>query len=189
MTKCSTIEPSWAPHGVSDPGWNKLHCVDGSKPPLVWTLSRIPSAPAHSVGILRGRFRKMKKFNQTSYKLPPPTPIHVPAEKRPLEEKGSTRNECASPHSDALEPVQVPDVPQSPVQIPLVLEPVQIPLIPQSPVQIPDVLEPVQIPVVPKSPVQIPDVLELVQIPDDHNHLCRFHLSHNHLCRFKCHKS
>ncbi|GFT91616.1 uncharacterized protein TNCV_686501 [Trichonephila clavipes] len=30
---------------------------------------------------------KMKKFNQTPYKLPPPTPIHVPAEKRPLEEK------------------------------------------------------------------------------------------------------
>ncbi|GFT36453.1 uncharacterized protein TNCV_2990881 [Trichonephila clavipes] len=32
-------------------------------------------------------FRKMKKFDQTPYKLPPPTPIHVPAEKRPLEEK------------------------------------------------------------------------------------------------------
>ncbi|GFU70221.1 uncharacterized protein TNCV_5058131 [Trichonephila clavipes] len=48
---------------------------------------RIPSAPAPSEGIPRGRFRKMKKFNQTPYKLPPPTPIHVPAEKRPLEEK------------------------------------------------------------------------------------------------------
>ncbi|GFV14723.1 uncharacterized protein TNCV_2586961 [Trichonephila clavipes] len=34
-----------------------------------------------------GDFRKMKKFDQTPYKLPPPTPIHVPAEKRPLEEK------------------------------------------------------------------------------------------------------
>ncbi|GFT03732.1 uncharacterized protein TNCV_411321 [Trichonephila clavipes] len=34
-----------------------------------------------------GDFRKMKKFNQTPYKLPPPTPIHVPAEKQPLEEK------------------------------------------------------------------------------------------------------
>ncbi|GFW26017.1 hypothetical protein TNCV_3316891 [Trichonephila clavipes] len=31
MTKCSTIEHLGAPHGVSDPGWNKLHCVDGSK--------------------------------------------------------------------------------------------------------------------------------------------------------------
>ncbi|GFW68323.1 uncharacterized protein TNCV_2263131 [Trichonephila clavipes] len=34
-----------------------------------------------------GDFRKMKKFDQTPYKLPPPKPIHVPAEKRPLEEK------------------------------------------------------------------------------------------------------
>ncbi|GFV86563.1 uncharacterized protein TNCV_4184181 [Trichonephila clavipes] len=34
-----------------------------------------------------GDFRKMKKFDQTPYKLPPPTPIHVPAEKRPLKEK------------------------------------------------------------------------------------------------------
>ncbi|GFW05466.1 uncharacterized protein TNCV_2584461 [Trichonephila clavipes] len=34
-----------------------------------------------------GDFRKMKKFNQTPYKLPPPTPIHVPVEKRLLEEK------------------------------------------------------------------------------------------------------
>ncbi|GFT39764.1 hypothetical protein TNCV_4869371 [Trichonephila clavipes] len=34
-------------------------------------------------------FWKTKKFDQTSYKLPPPTPAHVPAEmsKRPLEEK------------------------------------------------------------------------------------------------------
>ncbi|GFW61985.1 uncharacterized protein TNCV_4670101 [Trichonephila clavipes] len=32
-------------------------------------------------------FRKMKKCDQTPYKLPPPTPIHVPAQKRPLEEK------------------------------------------------------------------------------------------------------
>ncbi|GFS93922.1 uncharacterized protein TNCV_3409471 [Trichonephila clavipes] len=34
-----------------------------------------------------GDFQKVKKFDQTPYKLPPPTPIHVPAEKRPLEEK------------------------------------------------------------------------------------------------------
>ncbi|GFV70268.1 uncharacterized protein TNCV_2513671 [Trichonephila clavipes] len=47
-----------------------------------------------------GDFRKMKKFDQTPYKLPPPTPIHVPAKKRPLEEKSlpSPRNDpkCAS---------------------------------------------------------------------------------------------
>ncbi|GFW42076.1 uncharacterized protein TNCV_1905341 [Trichonephila clavipes] len=132
-----------------------------------------------------GDFRKMKKFNQTPYKLPPPTPIHVPAEKRPLEEKalpkkrvrpvmrrGSRRSErpmTPVPIPDVLEPVPIPDVPpvhipQTPVQIPDVLEPVPIPdvppvQIPQTPVQIPDVLEP---------PVQIPDVLE---------HLCRFQMS------------
>ncbi|GFU95768.1 uncharacterized protein TNCV_4889571 [Trichonephila clavipes] len=148
-------------------------------------------------GFHGGDFRKMKKFNQTPYKLPPPTPIHVPAEKRPLEEKAlpkkrvritpvmrrvSRRSErpmtpVQIPQPpvqipDVLEPVQIPDVPQSNVQIPVahVLEPpVQIPLVPQSPVQIPvsQVLEPpVQIPDVPQSPVPIPDVLEPVQIPD-----------------------
>ncbi|GFU34012.1 hypothetical protein TNCV_4585761 [Trichonephila clavipes] len=108
----------------------------------------------------------MKKFNQTPYKLPPPTPIHVPAEKRPLEEKalpkkrvrpvmrrGSRRSErpmTPVPIPDVLEPVPIPDVP--PVHIP------------QTPVQIPDVLEP---------PVPIPDVPP-VQI---HKHLCRFQMS------------
>ncbi|GFV02287.1 hypothetical protein TNCV_528581 [Trichonephila clavipes] len=53
-------------------------------------------------------------------------------------------------------PVQIPLVPEPPVQIP------------QSPVQIPDVPEPVKIPV-----SQVP------QPP-----LCRFHMSQNHLCRF-----
>ncbi|GFV56386.1 uncharacterized protein TNCV_855391 [Trichonephila clavipes] len=121
-----------------------------------------------------------EKFNQTPYKLPPPTPIHVPAEKRPLEEKalpkkrvrpvmrrGSRRSERP------MTPVPIPDV-LEPVPIPDVLEPVPIPdvppvHIPQTPVQIPDVLEPVPIPDVPpvqipQTPVQIPDVLEPVQI-------------------------
>ncbi|GFS72629.1 uncharacterized protein TNCV_1420361 [Trichonephila clavipes] len=139
-----------------------------------------------------GDFRKMKKFNQTPYKLPPPTPIHVPAEKRPLEEKSLPKKRvritsvmrCVSRRSERpMAPVQIP---QPPVQIPDVLEPVQIPLVPQSPVnipqppvhisdvleppvQIPDVLEPVQIPVsqVPEPPVQIP----LVQIPDVPEHI------------------
>ncbi|GFT01247.1 hypothetical protein TNCV_3373601 [Trichonephila clavipes] len=89
------------------------------------------------------------------------------------------------------EPVQIPDDPE-PVQIPVsqVPEPpVQIPL-----VQIPDVPEHVQIPMsqVPQPPMQIlPEpmnilhVSEPVQIPDDEpvnssvtspSHLCRFHL-------------
>ncbi|GFS69461.1 hypothetical protein TNCV_3893541 [Trichonephila clavipes] len=119
----------------------------------------------------------MKKFDQTPYKLPPPTPIHVPAEKRPLEEKSLPKKRSkvritpvmrrVSRRSELpMAPVQIPQVPQPPVQIPNVLEPVQIPQVPQPPVQIPKVLEPVQIPLVPQSPVQIPDVLEPpVQIP------------------------
>ncbi|GFT64735.1 uncharacterized protein TNCV_2162141 [Trichonephila clavipes] len=114
-----------------------------------------------------GDFRKMKKFNQTPYKLPPPTPIHVPAEKRPLEEKALPKKR--------VRPVmrrvsRRSERPMTPVPIP------------QPPVPIPDVLEPVPIPDVPPSPVPIPDVLEPVQIPVSHHHLCIFH---NHLCRFR----
>ncbi|GFX19370.1 uncharacterized protein TNCV_3015091 [Trichonephila clavipes] len=137
-----------------------------------------------------GDFRKMKKFNQTPYKLPPPTPIHVPAEKRSLEEKAlpkkrvritpvmrrvSRRSELPMAPvqiPDVLEPVQIPDV-LEPVPISDVLEPVPISDV-LEPVPIPDVLEPVPIPDVspspvhiPQPPVHIPDVLEPpVQIPD-----------------------
>ncbi|GFW77791.1 uncharacterized protein TNCV_2805381 [Trichonephila clavipes] len=121
-----------------------------------------------------GDFQKMKKFNQTPYKLPPPTPIHVPVEKRPLEEKALPKKRvritpvmrCVSRRSELpMAPVQIPLV-LEPVPIPDVQESVQIPLVPQPPVRIPDVLEPVQIQLVPQPPVQIPDVLEPVQIPD-----------------------
>ncbi|GFU18507.1 uncharacterized protein TNCV_2258761 [Trichonephila clavipes] len=136
------------------------------KPPLVWTLSTIPSAPAPSEGIPRGRFPENEKFNQTPYKLPPPTPIHVPAEKRPLEEKALHRKRV-----HVLEPVPIPDVP--PVHIPQT--PVQI-QIPRATCADSDVLEPVQIPQPPvqnpETPVQISDVLEPVQMSQ--NHLCRF---------------
>ncbi|GFW03082.1 uncharacterized protein TNCV_157021 [Trichonephila clavipes] len=136
-----------------------------------------------------GDFRKMKKFDQTPYKLPPPTPIHVSAEKRPLEEKSlpfskkrskvritsvmrrvSRRSELTmAPVQIPQPPVQIPQVPQLPVKIPDVLEPVQIPLVPQSPVLIPvsHVLQPpVQIPVshVSEPPVQIP-VSQVPQSP------------------------
>ncbi|GFU91672.1 hypothetical protein TNCV_4508491 [Trichonephila clavipes] len=101
----------------------------------------------------------MKKFDQTPYKLPPPTPVQVPAEKRPLEEKSlpfskkritpvmrrvSRRQIPSVQIPDVLEPVQIPDVPE-PVQIAHAPEPVQIPREPL--VQIPDVSEP---------PMQIP---------------------------------
>ncbi|GFV25978.1 uncharacterized protein TNCV_2693441 [Trichonephila clavipes] len=136
-------------------------------------------------GVHVGEFRKMKTFNQTPYKLPPPIPIHEPAEKRPLEDTSLPKKRVritpvmrrvSRRFELPMAPVQIP---QSPVQIPDILEPVQIPdvLEPISdvlePVPIPDVLEPVPIPDVPPSPVhiprppvQIPDVLEPpVQIP------------------------
>ncbi|GFT83722.1 uncharacterized protein TNCV_3891041 [Trichonephila clavipes] len=105
-----------------------------------------------------GDFRKMKTFDQTSYNLPPPTPIHVTAEKRPLEEK-------TLPFSKKRSKVRITpimrrvsrrsELPMAPVQIPQPA--VQIPQGPQPPVQIPQV---------PQPPVQIPDFLEPVQIPD-----------------------
>ncbi|GFX19375.1 uncharacterized protein TNCV_3015141 [Trichonephila clavipes] len=118
-----------------------------------------------------GDFRKMKKFNQTPYKLPPPTPIHVPAEKRSLEEKALPKKRVritpvmrrVSRRSELpMAPVQIPDV-LVPVQIPDVLEPVPISDV-LEPVPIPDVLEPVPIPDVPPSPVHIPQ--PPVHIPD-----------------------
>ncbi|GFW26056.1 uncharacterized protein TNCV_3317271 [Trichonephila clavipes] len=128
-------------------------------------------------GFQVGDFRKKKKFDQTPYKLPPPTPIHVPAEKRPLEEKSlpfskkrskvritpvmrrvSKRPELPmAPIPDVPEPVQitVSHVPKPPVPIPHVPEPpVQIPHVPEPYVQIPNVPEPVQILHVPE-PIQI----------------------------------
>ncbi|GFW38795.1 uncharacterized protein TNCV_3881621 [Trichonephila clavipes] len=58
---------------------------------IVWTVQKtafgldiIPeSLLPHLIqkGFHVGDFRKIKKFDQTPYKLPPPTPIHVPAEK------------------------------------------------------------------------------------------------------------
>ncbi|GFX94418.1 uncharacterized protein TNCV_4294612 [Trichonephila clavipes] len=117
-----------------------------------------------------GDFRKMKKIDQTPYNLRPPIPIHVPAEKRPLEEKSLSFSKKRS--KVRITPVmrrvsRRSELPMAPVQIPQVPQPpVQIPQVPQPPVQIPDVLEPVQIPLVPQSPVQIPHVPEPpVQIP------------------------
>ncbi|GFX57434.1 uncharacterized protein TNCV_3138531 [Trichonephila clavipes] len=112
-----------------------------------------------------GDFRKMKKFNQTPYKLPPPTPIHVPAEKRPLEEKALPKkrvritpvmrhSRCPRTCADSRCPRTCADsrCPRATCAE-----------IPQPPVQIPDVLDP---------PVQIPQ--PPVQIPDVQSHLCRF---------------
>ncbi|GFV24441.1 hypothetical protein TNCV_5024661 [Trichonephila clavipes] len=72
-------------------------------------------------------------------KLPPPTPIHVPAEKRPLEEKSLPFSKKRS--KLRITPVmrrvsRRPELPMAPVEIPQVAQP---------PVLIPDVSEPVQI--------------------------------------------
>ncbi|GFS97253.1 hypothetical protein TNCV_1824251 [Trichonephila clavipes] len=115
-------------------------------------------------GFNLGDFRKMKRYDQKAYKLPPPNPALVPAEtnKRPLEEQpglSSKRNRLfitpvirsrvapvliARP-STALDTPQPLSIPESPVQIP------------------PEQMSHVQI-----SPVQIPPELTtpLVQIPD-----------------------
>ncbi|GFW87056.1 uncharacterized protein TNCV_1922821 [Trichonephila clavipes] len=129
-----------------------------------------------------GDFRKMKKFDQTPYRLPPPTPTHVRAKSDLWKKNLYPRNDVPCPKATCADSsvtsptVQIPvsQVPQSPVQIPDVPEHVQIPVsqvprppmqilqVPESPVQILHVLEPVQIPVsqVPQSPVQIPLVPE-----------------------------
>ncbi|GFV34516.1 uncharacterized protein TNCV_1448221 [Trichonephila clavipes] len=137
-----------------------------------------------------GDFKKMKKFDLTPYKLPPPTPIHAPAEKRPLEEKTLPKKRVR------ITPVmrrvsRRPELPRAPVQLPHALEPVQIPFVPE-PVQIPLVpaekrplkekslpkqrsevrITPVmrrvsRRPELPMAPVQIPQVPQPpVQIPD-----------------------
>ncbi|GFY05501.1 uncharacterized protein TNCV_218831 [Trichonephila clavipes] len=135
-------------------------------------------------GFKLGDFRKMKGYDQNAYKLPPPTPAHVPAEtnKRPLEEQpgpSSKRNRvfitpvirphvaplfCCRP-STALDIPQSVIIPEFPVQIP----PVQIPSELTTPlVQIPD--PPVQIPVfqppVPTTPpvqILLPPVVETLE--------------------------
>ncbi|GFW02658.1 uncharacterized protein TNCV_2456721 [Trichonephila clavipes] len=69
-----------------------------------------------------GYFRKMKNFDQTPYKLPPPIPIHVPTEKRSLEEKSLPKKRVR------ITPVmrrvsRRPELPMAPVQIPQVPKP------------------------------------------------------------------
>ncbi|GFW72919.1 uncharacterized protein TNCV_830421 [Trichonephila clavipes] len=117
-----------------------------------------------------GDFRKMKKFNQTPYKLPPPTPIDVPAEKRPLEENALPKKRvritpvmrCVSRRSER--PMAPVPIPQPPVQIPDVLEPVPIPDVPLSPVNIPQ--PPVHISDVLEPPMQIlPEPMNILHIP------------------------
>ncbi|GFY19380.1 hypothetical protein TNCV_4127671 [Trichonephila clavipes] len=131
-------------------------------------------------GFNLGDFRKMKRYDQKVYKLPPPTPAHVPAEtnKRPLEQPGrsSKRNRVfitpvirppvapvliARP-STALSTPQPVSIPEPPVlTTPQILLPdpprppeLTTPLvqIPDPPAQIPVFQPPVQISPVPSTP-------------------------------------
>ncbi|GFU15146.1 hypothetical protein TNCV_3789861 [Trichonephila clavipes] len=79
----------------------------------------------------------MKKFDKTPYNLHPPPPAHIPAEKRPLQEKSMSfsRDDQISgpravpepPPTPEHQPMQIPEpplqIPEPPLQIP---EPVQI---------------------------------------------------------------
>ncbi|GFX55730.1 uncharacterized protein TNCV_3428011 [Trichonephila clavipes] len=138
-------------------------------------------------GFNLGDFRKMKRYDQKVYKLPPPTPAHVPAEtnKHHLEEQpgpSSKRNIVfitpvirppvapvliARP-STALttpQPVIIPEPPVLMTPQTLLPDPPRPPELTTPLVQISD--PPVQIPVI-QPPVQIPPELTtpLVQIPD-----------------------
>ncbi|GFX70243.1 hypothetical protein TNCV_4616801 [Trichonephila clavipes] len=120
---------------------------------------------------------KMKWYDQKVYKLPPPTPAHVPAEtnKRPLEEQpgpSSKRNRVlitpvirppvapvliARPSTALATPQPIPD---PPVQIPVFQPPVQISPVPTTP--------PVQLFLPDPPPVQIllpdpPPVVETLE--------------------------
>ncbi|GFS93426.1 uncharacterized protein TNCV_2628101 [Trichonephila clavipes] len=134
-------------------------------------------------------FRKMKRYDQKVYKLPPPTPAHVPSEtnKRPLEEQpgpSSKRNRVFI--TPVIRPPEAPVLITRPstalatpypvsIQEPPVLTTPQI-LLPDPPEQIPVFQPPVQIPPVQlflpdPPPVQIllPPVVETLEptVTDD----------------------
>ncbi|GFT06243.1 hypothetical protein TNCV_800541 [Trichonephila clavipes] len=124
-------------------------------------------------------FRKMKRNDHKVYKLPPPTPAHVPAEtnKRSLEEQpgpSSKRNRVFI--TPVIRPPVAPVLITRPSTALATPQPVSIPeppvlttpqiLLPDPPVQIPIFQPPVQIPPVPTAPpVQIPVFQPPVQIP------------------------
>ncbi|GFV29549.1 uncharacterized protein TNCV_4490031 [Trichonephila clavipes] len=101
----------------------------------------------------------LMNLESTNY-LPPPTPAHVPAEKRHLEEKSlpfSKRRFRVRITPDIRRVSSRPELPMAPVQIP---EP-----IPQSPVQISQSPVQIQQSLVPE-PVQIPEPPVTEPIPE-----------------------
>ncbi|GFY04586.1 uncharacterized protein TNCV_4416701 [Trichonephila clavipes] len=118
-------------------------------------------------GFNLGDFRQRKRFDQKAYKLPPPTPAHVPAEtnKRPLEQQ-------PGPFSKKKRVVIAPVI-TPPVAPVLIARPVTALSTPQ-PVSIPDPPEratsqiPDPSPELTTSQIHLPDPPELTtsQIPD-----------------------
>ncbi|GFY32654.1 transposable element Tcb2 transposase [Trichonephila clavipes] len=118
----------------------------------------------HSEGIPRGRFPENENFDQTPYKLPPPTPIHIPAEKRPLEEK-------SLPFSKRRSKVRITNVMRRVSRRPeLRMAPGQI----SEPVQVLHDPEPMQILDVPQPLVQIPPELDPLEPTDALDQLMSF---------------
>ncbi|GFV02797.1 hypothetical protein TNCV_2789821 [Trichonephila clavipes] len=98
MTKCSTIEPSWSPtRRIRSRLEHTTLCLTVQKSAFGLDIyPRIPSPQLIQKGF-HVEISESEKFNQTPYKLPPPTPIHVPAEKHDLwRKKLYPRNEYAS---------------------------------------------------------------------------------------------
>ncbi|GFW27985.1 uncharacterized protein TNCV_768651 [Trichonephila clavipes] len=175
LIRCSIIEWCWNPTRRTR-SRKGTHYILLTVQKTVFGLDIIPETIFLQLienGFNMGDFGKMKRYDQKAYKLPPPTPAHVPAEtnKRPLEEQpglSSKRKEflshlshqtiCGScvdrqTFSTTLVSSQPVIIPEFPVQIP----PVQIPVTPElttPPVQIPD--PPVKRPVF-EPPVQISD--------------------------------
>ncbi|GFW03013.1 hypothetical protein TNCV_156331 [Trichonephila clavipes] len=87
-------------------------------------------------GFHLGEFRKMKKFKQMPYKLPPPTSAYVPAEKGPLEEEPMPFSMRRSKMhiTPVIKLVSKRSQTELPIAEPLVPEPIQIP----KPMQIPN---------------------------------------------------
>ncbi|GFY19353.1 uncharacterized protein TNCV_4127401 [Trichonephila clavipes] len=149
-------------------------------------------------GFNLGDFRKMKRYDQKAYKLPPPNPAHVPAEtnKRPLEQPGSSskRNRVfitpviRPPVASVLiarlstalstpQPVSIPEPPVLTTPQTLLPDPRQ----PQNPPEpIPPELTTPQIllPDPPQPPAPIPPELTTPQLVFQIHHLRRSHLNH-----------
>ncbi|GFU07684.1 uncharacterized protein TNCV_826661 [Trichonephila clavipes] len=113
-------------------------------------LDIIPEIILMENGFNLGEFRKLKRYDQKAYRLPPPTPTHVLAEtnKRPLEQPGPSSKKNKVFMTPVIRPPVAPVLitrpstalsPPQPVSIPepTVLTISQI-LLQDSPVQIPD---------------------------------------------------